>query len=104
MAIKKYTNYSCEMGVGRWSWSAPSDIDDYRENIEDFRTPEWEMVKRCKNTNAWVVKDLANGTVCLQSYRTVVSMQVGDETVDFAKYSSTTTRHQGWFRVWVRNH
>lgn len=83
------------------------DIDEtakYLESLENPVRPDWELVEGLGNKQAWVVRDRANGTVCLQSYHTIVSVQAGDGSVDLGKWSPTTGRHQSEFRRWCRNH
>lgn len=95
-------NYGSGYMVGRLPYTEATDYSLYLSNLQDPKTPVFEVVERIANKNAWVVRDTANGNICLQSYRTIVSMKVGDSTVDFGIFSNTTTRHQGDFRAWCR--
>lgn len=93
------------MGVGYLRYREADDYGVYLNNLENPKVPSFEYVCRLRHKNAWVVRDTANGTVCLQSYSTIVSMQLPDGgSVDFGRWSNTTTRHQGDFRDWCREH
>lgn len=91
---------------GYLSWSEPTGLSEYREFVEGYKTPVFVKVKRLGSGNCWVLRDTANGTIVLQSYRTVVGMKVGatSDTIEFAKYSNTTNKHQSKFRKWCSEH
>lgn len=90
--------------TGRKDYMEVMHTDVYLGHLEDARAPEFEKVCRLKGTNGWVVRDRANGTVCCQSYATIVAMKAGNTAVDFGSWSVSTTRHQGLFRDWCREH
>lgn len=77
-----------------------SDLDEYKHALNDPKPPVFETVERINNCQAWVVRDIANNMICLQSYYTIVSIKVGNCSKDLGKYSSTTSRHQYEFRRW----
>ena len=101
MALKSY-NYGGTMGVGHMSFEPASDTKVYLEYLEDPKTPVFEKVCRLGHKNAWVVRDTANGLVCLQSYRTIVAIKNGSDSIDLGKFSVTTTSHQSKFSSWCR--
>lgn len=74
-----------------------TDTKAYLERLEYPATPVWEEVCQIDSCQAWVVRDTANGLVCLQSYSTIVSFKVGGETVHLGRWSNTTSRHQAKF-------
>ena len=80
------------------------ETEKYIEMLESPKTPKWELIEPIGNKQAWIVKDVANGLVCLQSYYTIVSVMIGDEAVELGKWSPTTGRHQYEFRRWCANH
>lgn len=71
--------------------------EKYLSRLESPKTPVWEEICQIDSCQAWVVRDTANGVVCLQSYNTIVSMVVGAEIVHLGKWSNTTSHHQGKF-------
>ena len=98
--LKKY--YAPSERVGHLSYDDALYTEVYRNHLENPKWPEFEKVCQLKNTNSWVVRDTANGTICCQSYRTIVAMKAGDTSIDFGTWSQATTRHQGLFRDWCR--
>ena len=88
--------------VGHISFEPATDVRVYREHLEDSLPPAFEKICRIGSKNAWVVRDYVNNIICLQSYRTIVAMKVGDTAVDFGRWSVTTSSHQSAFRAWVR--
>ena len=74
-----------------------TDTKAYLDHLESPKTPVWENVCQIDNCQAWVVRDTANGLVCLQSYSTIVSFKLGGETVHLGKWSVTTSKHQSAF-------
>ena len=81
----------------------PNDFSDYLKSLQEPRTPIFEEVERIRNTRSWVVRDLANHMICLQSYYTIVSVKVGASSKDLAIFSSTTSRQQWYFREWCED-
>lgn len=81
------------------AWSAPYHYEKYLDRLQDPKEPEFEKVKPL-NTNgtAYVVRDRANGFICLQSYSTIVSFVVDGQVIDLGHWSVTTSKHQGQFR------
>lgn len=81
------------------AWSAPYYYEEYLDRLQDPKEPEFEKVKPL-NTNgtAYVVRDRANGFICLQSYSTIVSFVVDGQVIDLGSWSVTTSKHQGQFR------
>lgn len=77
-----------------------NDLDEYMQALNNPKPPVFETVERISNCQAWVVRDTANNMICLQSYYTIVSIKVGNGSKDLANYSSTTSRHQCYFRRW----
>lgn len=90
--------------VGHLSFEPANDVRVYREHLENSLPPAFEKICRIGSKNAWVVRDYVNGNICLQSYRTIVAMKAGDTSVDFGRWSITTSRHQGDFWHWCREH
>ena len=80
------------------------ETEKYMAMLESPKAPVWELVEALGNKQAWVVRDVANGVVALQSYWTIVSVKMGCEAVDLGKWSPTTGRHQYEFRRWCGNH
>jgi hypothetical protein len=80
------------------------EIEKYIATLESPKTPVWKLVEPIGNKQAWVVRDVANGVVALQSYWTIVSVKMGDGSVDLGKWSPTTGSHQSAFRRWCGNH
>lgn len=74
-----------------------TDTEAYLDHLESPKTPVWENVCQLDNCQAWVVRDTANGLVCLQSYSTIVSFKLGGETVHLGKWTPTTSHHQSRF-------
>lgn len=70
----------------------------YVEATKITKQPKWEVVQQLGSKQAWIVKDVANGFVALQSYNTIVSVKINNEVVDLGKWSPTTSRHQSLFR------
>lgn len=101
MALKNY-NYGGRMGVGYMSFEPAGDTKVYLEYLENPKTPVFEKVCRLGSKSAWVVRDTANGLVCLQSYNTIVAIKNGRESIDLGKFSVTTTGHQSAFLSWCR--
>ena len=77
-----------------------NDLSEYKHALNDPKPPVFETVERINNCQAWVVRDVANNMICLQSYYTIVSIKVGNGSKDLGNYSSTTSRHQSYFRDW----
>ena len=77
------------------------ETEAYLKQLENPKTPEWEVITQIDSCQAWVVKDTANDIVCLQSYNTIVSMVVGNEIVHLGKWSPTTSHHQSKFYRFV---
>ena len=94
-------NYGGCQSVGKLRYREASDYDVYMEHLENPVHPSFELVKRIGSKNAWIVHDTANGLYCCQSYDTIVSVEIGGESVDLGRWSNSTTRHQGEFRRWV---
>ena len=82
----------------------PNDLSDYLKSLQEPKTPIFEEVERINYTRSWVVRDIANHMICLQSYYTIVSVKVGDSSKDLANFSSTTSKHQCDFRQWCKEH
>lgn len=90
----------------RHKWFEPYHYDIYLSELENPESPRWELVEELdvgKGSfngagNAWIVRDTANGLICLQSYATIVSVYVGGgEVRHLGKWSRTTSRHQACF-------
>lgn len=90
--------------VGHLSFVPATDVRVYREHLENSLPPAFEKICRIGSKNAWVVRDYVNGNICLQSYRTIVAMKLGDTAVDFGRWSVTTTNHQSAFSSWCSSH
>lgn len=89
-------------------WTAPYHYDLYLAALEDPQPPHWEVLEELNvgrgsfngAGNAWIVRDTANGVICLQSYATIVSIYLGGGQVqNLGKWTPTTSRHQTWFAV-----
>lgn len=92
-----------EFGQGRNVAFYPNDYSVYLSALNEPKTPAWgEPTRLKKGTPAWAVRDLANGTVCLVSYHTVVSVFAGGQVRHLGKWSQTTTRHQKLFEEHCR--
>ena len=94
----------------RHKWSKPYHYSEYLSELDNPEIPEWEPVEELNvgkgsfsgAGQAWVVRDTANGMLCLQSYATIVSMYVGGgEVRELGKWTRTTSRHQAAFRCWA---
>ena len=90
--------------VGHLQFEPATDVRVYREHLENSLPPAFEKICRIGSKNAWVVRDYVNGNICLQSYRTIVAMKAGDTSVNFGRWSMTTSRHQGDFGLWCSSH
>lgn len=65
------------------------------------KTPEFVKLGRLRSMSAWVVRDTANGVLCLQSYATIVSCVFDGEAIRLGNWSVTTSKHQSFFaREW----
>ena len=98
--------------MARHVWTEPYHYDIYLSELEDPQSPEWELIEELDvgrgsfngSGHAWIVRDVANGVICLQSYATIVSIYLGGgETRDLGKWTSTTSRHQLKFAVRMEN-
>ena len=93
-------------------WVEPYHYDIYLSELENPQAPSWEMLEELDvgrgsfvgAGNAWIVRDTANGVICLQSYATIVSIYLGGgQTRDLGKWSRTTSGHQRCFAARMRN-
>ena len=94
--------------MAKHKWTAPYHYDIYLSKLENPESPRWEPIMELNvgrgsfagAGQAWVVRDTANGIVCLQSYATIVSIYLGNgRTLDLDRWSRTTSRHQSAFRA-----
>lgn len=76
------------------------ETEKYMATLENPKQPEFVLIEQLNKCQAWVVRDVANGVVCLQSYNTIVSVKQGDEGVSLGHWSVTTSKHQSFFRRW----
>ena len=90
----------------KYEWSHPYHYGEYLDYLgEKAKAPEFQLVRSldvgrgsyCGPHDAWIVKDVANGIVCLQSYSTIVSVKSGICTEELGKWSRTTSHHQRVF-------
>ena len=86
---------------GRYNMSkkrySANNYSDYLAFLQNPKAPDFETICQIGNKQAWVVYDRANELFCLQSYWTIVSVQVGNEAHHLGHWSSTTGRHQSEF-------
>ena len=93
-------------------WNYPSEFQTYLKFLENPKYPKFELVEELKvrpnsfngSGHAWVVRDMENDLVCLQSFATIVSVKDGNDSIDLGKWSQTTTRQQSEFGSWCYNH
>ena len=93
-------------------WSYPCHTEEYREHLaENSKSPQWEFLKQLELTSrhigtndAFIVKDVANGIVCLQSYATIVAVAYATKTKNLGKWTSPTSWHQNEFAAYMAEH
>ena len=92
--------------MARHVWTYPYYTEDYRNMLaEGAAAPRFELVAEmdvgrgsfCGSGHAWIVKDVANGVVCLQSYSTIVSVVREGKAVKLGYWTRTTSGHQNKF-------
>ena len=100
------------MGKKKCEWFCPCHTDEYRKLLaENSQSPHWEFLKqlelsshRIGTNDAFIVKDVANGVVCLQSYGTIVAVAYGTKTKNLDKWTATTSWHQNEFAAYMEEH
>lgn len=93
-------------------WGYPYRTEEYRNQLaNNAKSPEWQFLKQLELTShhigtndAYIVKDVANGIVCLQSYATIVAVAYGTKTKNLAKWTPTTSWHQNEFEAYMAVH
>jgi len=93
-------------------WCYPSRTEEYRKQLADnAKCPHWIFLKQLELTphqiganSAYIVKDVANGVVCLQSYATIVAVAFGTKTKNLGYWTNTTSRHQNRFEAYMAEH
>jgi ABC-type proline/glycine betaine transport system substrate-binding protein len=93
-------------------WGYPYHTEEYRNQLaNNAKSPQWEFLKQLELTkchigtnDAYIVKDVANGIVCLQSYSTIVAVAYGKKTKNLAKWTPTTSWHQNEFEAYMAKH
>ncbi len=93
-------------------WSYPCYTEEYRKHLaENSKSPDWHFLKQLELTShhigtndAYIVKDMANGVVCLQSYSTIVAVAYGTKTKNLGKWTPTTSWHQNEFSAYMAGH
>jgi hypothetical protein len=93
-------------------WGYPYHTEEYRNQLaNNAKSPQWEFLKQLELTkchigtnDAYIVKDVANGIVCLQSYSTIVAVAYGKKTKNLAKWTPTTSWHQNEFAAYMAQH
>lgn len=81
-------------------------FEDYYETLKNrlgdkFKEPSFGKGIQLDSCQAWIVRDNANDTTCLQSYSTIVSVKFPEDkkVIRLGKWSHTTSRHQGRFDI-----
>lgn len=70
------------------------------ENLgTDVAEPKFDHAEPIGSCQAWIVRDVANNVIALQSYNTIVSVCRGNgrKPVRLRRYSVTTSKHQCYF-------
>ena len=93
-------------------WGYPYRTEEYRKQLaNNAKSPEWQFLKQLELTkchigtnDAYIVKDVANGIVCLQSYSTIVAVAYGKKTKNLGNWTPTTSWHQNEFAAYMAEH
>lgn len=97
----------------RIEWTYPSETQEYKATLADnAESPHFVLLESLDvgrgsfrgAGHAWIVKDIANGIVCLQSYATIVSVACGPTVRHLGKWSRTTSGHQSRFAAYMQEH
>ena len=92
--------------MAKHTWTYPYYTEDYRNMLaEGAAEPRFELVREldvgrgsfCGSGHAWIVEDVANGIVCLQSYSTIVSVVRNGQAFHLGKWTRATSGHQSKF-------